>query len=172
MVDISSAELSDILSRLQLRAFQLNSGNLSCGNIMTRTLQSVFYDTDTQSAWALMQQAGLHSLPVVDRKQHLIGIVSRSDFFKHLDNGQPSFAERWRTFITPSQQTHTQKPEVIGHLMTRKVFSLPDTALVSAAAAVLLEHGYHLIPVIDARNRLLGWITMADLLRGLIMRQQ
>lgn len=169
-VDISSAELAEILNRLQLRAFQLDSGNLSCGDIMSAATTTLFYDTDTASAWNLLQQSGLHSLPVVDRKQHLIGIVSRSDFFKQLNNGQPSFAERWRTFITPSQELHTPKPEVIGHLMTRQVCSLADTAPVSSAASLLLEHGYYLIPVTDARNRLLGWISWPNLLRLLMTR--
>lgn len=39
-----------------------------------------------------------------------------------------------------------QKPEAIGHIMTRKVITLPTTAHV-------VSQGYHHVPIVDADGR-------------------
>jgi CBS-domain-containing membrane protein len=54
-------------------------------------------------------------------------------------------------------------------LMTRPVVTVGPDALVKEAARLLVTHGFAVLPVVDADDRLLGVITEADLLRNRLL---
>ena len=54
-------------------------------------------------------------------------------------------------------------------VMTAPAITLrPDTP-VRAAAALLISHGFAAAPVVDTHRRVLGVVTEADLMRGLVV---
>ena len=61
----------------------------------------------------------------------------------------------------------TDKPEVVGQIMTREVRVISVGRQVSELVPLFSEAGHHHIPVIDADNRLAGIITQSDLVRAL-----
>jgi CBS domain-containing protein len=49
-------------------------------------------------------------------------------------------------------------------LMTAPVGSLPDTAIIPEAVALLIEKGFHAAPVVDAAGRPVGVLSTTDIL--------
>ncbi len=65
---------------------------------------------------------------------------------------------------------HRAPPHMLGRVtvasaMTRDVVTLPDRLSVKAAYERALHYGHHAYPVVDARNQLVGIITINDLRR-------
>ncbi len=167
-VDVGPDQLAHIFTRLQLLYFERNRAALYCGAIMTTAIITVEYDTEVETAWLLMQQQHLKALPVLDRTRRVIGIVTRYDFLKHLKlTPYQSFQEKWQNFITRTPATSTNKPEAIGHIMTRKVKTLPVTAHIAELIPLVIHEGHHHIPIVDAEQRFVGMVFQSRLLAAL-----
>lgn len=164
-LDVSADDLCQIFTRLQLISFQRNRGQLTCGEIMVRDIITVEYGTDVESAWLLMHEHKLKALPVLDKTHHVIGIVTRYDFFKNLKlTPYLSFQEKLLAFIKRTPEISTNKPESIGHIMTRKVKTLPTTAHAAEAIPLIVNEGHHHIPMIDEQGHFAGMLFQSRLL--------
>jgi len=156
-LDVSTHDLLQIFSRLQALYAQRHLGMLNCGDLMQRDVITVEYATEVETAWRLMHQQKLTVLPVLDRHRHVIGIVTRHDFLKNMAwVPHERFQAQWLNFIkrTPAPQTH--KPEAIGHIMTRKVKTLPADAPFAALIPLVVDEGHHHIPIVDAERQFVG----------------
>lgn len=171
-LDIGADELCRIFTRLQLLSFQKNMGSMSCGEIVQRGIITVEYATEVESAWALMHDNHLKVLPVLDRTQRVIGIVTHYDFLKHLQLAPyRSFQDKWLAFIKRTQEITTDKPEAIGHIMTRKVKILPASAHIAELIPLVVNEGHHHVPIVDDEGRFIGLVFQRRLLSALFNRQ-
>jgi CBS domain-containing membrane protein len=168
MLDVSRDDLEQLLHYAELASFQRNLGELRCADIMLREPLAVQFGTSLSEAWKLMRQQHLKVLPVIDRTRRIVGIVTAADFLRQVDLDElDGLGERVRALVQRSGLTHSDKPEVVGQIMTRKV----QVASVQRHAIDLVPlfstGGHQHIPVIDAEKRLVGLITQSDLVRAL-----
>lgn len=167
-LDIGNDELLKLFTHLQLLSFQNQTGKLSCGEIMLRDIVTAEYDTKVEVAWTLMHEQSLKALPVLDSNRRVIGIVTRYDFLKNLKlTPYRSFQEKWLNFVKSSSSIHTDKPEAIGHIMTRKVRTLSADAHIAELVPLIVDEGHHHIPVVDTENRFVGMVFQSRLLSAL-----
>ena len=171
-LDISAEDLCQILTRLQLLALEKNIGQISCGDIMQRNIISVEYATEVEAAWLLMHEHRLKVLPVLDQTHRVIGIVTRYDFLKNLKlTPYQNFQDQWLTFIKRSPDTTTNKPEAIGHIMTRKVKTLPASAHIGELLPLVVNEGHHHVPIVDDSGHFVGMVFQSQLLATLFKQQ-
>ncbi len=168
-IDLSVSDLRALIELTAARAARRELGNLRCRDIMTPDPVTVAYDTPAETAWRRMAEHKVRGLPVVDRKGHVIGILTIADFLRQvrLEEGGRTLSERLRRFLTPSRTLHTDKPEYAGHLMTRQVVTVREDQHVMDLFEIHLSQGVHHLPVVDRKSRLVGMITPKDLLRAL-----
>ena len=114
---------------------------------MTRDLVTVSEDTPLGEAQARMHATHLHCLPVV-RDNRLVGLLLASNV--RLSHAPPS---------TP-----------VGALMTVTDVSITPMSRVEQAARLMLKHGVHGLPVVSAEGKLLGVLTITDLLEAIVER--
>lgn len=168
VLDVPRDELEDILHMAEMNAMERRMSELRCADIMTRDVRTVEYGTDLQDAWALMRRHRVKALPVVDRHQRIIGIVSLADFMRHADvDRSDGMRERLNLLIKRSGNSHTTKPEAVGQIMCHKVRVVSADRSVGELMSIFSEHGHHHIPVIGDDNRLVGIITQSDFVRAL-----
>jgi CBS domain-containing membrane protein len=168
VLDISRDDLQALLESAELAAYQRKLGALSCGDVMSHDPVSVQFGTSLQVAWQLMREKGIKALPVVDRANRIAGIVTMADFMRHADlDRHEGLGERLRALLRASGITHTDRPEVVGQIMTRQVRVASANRPVSELVPVFSEGGHHHIPVIDREGRLVGVVTQTDLFRAL-----
>lgn len=167
-LDIGADELLQVFNRLQLLTTQKQVGPICCGEIMQRDIVTVEYATEVEAAWVLMHEQQLKVLPVLDRTHRIIGIVTQYDFLKNLKlTPYESFQDKWLAFIRSTNATHTNKPEAIGHIMTRKVITLPTTAHIVELLPLIVNQGHHHVPIVDADGRFVGMVFQSRLLSTL-----
>lgn len=168
VLDVSRDDLEELLHHAESAAYQRNFGSLRCGDIMTPDPVAVSFGAPLREAWALMRQHRIKALPVVDRARRIVGIVTVSDFMRHAElDRHEGIGERLRALMRRSGAVHSDKPEVVGQLMTREVRVASVNRHVSELVPLFSEGGHHHIPIIDTERRLAGIITESDLVRAL-----
>lgn len=75
-------------SATSLSVWEMNYllAKMPVSEIMTRKIVTVTQDTTAESALAIAQDHGVGSLPVLDDKEHLVGIVTTNDFVYRIMN--------------------------------------------------------------------------------------
>ncbi len=168
VLDVSRDDLEDLLHFAEAAAYERNFGQLTCADIMSREPLAVQFGVPLHEAWALMRQRQIKALPVIDRSQRVVGIVTVADFLKHAGFEQPvGIGQRLRTLIRSDGLVHSDKPEVVGQIMTREVRVASQNRRVAELVPLFSEGGHHHIPIIDEDKRLVGIITQSDLVRAL-----
>ena len=167
-IDMTHAELSHVLSQVEINAFKRVKGPLICADIMVKDVMTVEYGTEVEDAWMIMHQNGLKVMPVIDRAKRVIGIITWNDFFKHIDlNAYESFQDKFRDFIRRTPDVVASKPESVGLIMTSSVVTLPDTAHIVELIALMSIQGHKQIPIVNSERRLVGIVYQANLIAAL-----
>lgn len=167
-VDVDERELNEIYQLAAVHAFRREFGEITAADVMTPEPWSVEFGTELEQVWALMREHRIKALPVIDRGRHVIGIVTQSDFFRHARAEQfRSLGGKLRDLLRPSTTITSDKPEVVGQIMTAPAFTAGTHQHLAELAPLLTERGIHQVPVVDGRNKLAGMITQTDLIAAL-----
>ncbi len=121
---------------------------------MARDLKSVEPDLSVWSALGIMRHEGIRHLLVVENHR-LVGLVSNRDFRTMLD------------WLGPDGYLHHFADATVRQIMTpaeRLVTVAPETTLEEIAQR-LLDRKIGGMPVVDGGGQLVGFVTVADVLR-------
>jgi len=169
VLDVSRDDLEDIILATEAQAYARRFGIITCGAIMSRHGVTAEYATELDEAWRTLRHHRLHAMPVLNRARRVIGMVAQSDFLRHSDLDEyRTLGARLRELIRRSGLTHSDKPEVVGQIMTAPVVSARlDTPIVELVS-LMANSGLHHIPVLDAEQRFAGIVSQSDLLAALV----
>ena len=168
VLDVSRDDLKALLAQTQLRAYERKLAEVRCADIMSRDLVTVQFGTPLQEAWALLRERRIKALPVVDRTGRIAGIVTLADFMRaaNLDVYE-GFDGKLRQLIRATASVYSDKPEVVGQIMTRNVRVAGEQRRLVELLALFGSTGHHHIPIIGEGERLVGMITQSDLVAAL-----
>lgn len=106
-------------------------------------------DSDCRAALRVMQDHTIHHLPVVGPDNNVLGIVAERDL------------------LLAALQYAGASVE-IGDIMHRQVVCVRDDAPITHAATLMAKNSIGGLPVVDARDRVIGIITETDLFRAFV----
>lgn len=168
IIDVSRDDLEEIMLRTEMHAYQRHFGTMSCADIMSRDVVRVEFGTELRQAWRLLREHKIKALPVVNRYDRVIGIVTQYDFIKHCElDMADGFSERLRRFLRRTPGTHSEKPEVVGQIMTSRVHTAQADQPMVSLVPLFADSGLHHLPIVDANQRLVGIVTQSDLIVAL-----
>jgi len=169
LIDVDPTDLAQLLQYAESAAYQRTLGDLRCVEVMSRSPYAVEFGSSLSEAWALMQRHHVKALPVVDRAQRVVGIITLADFLKHAQvDGYMSLSERLKHVWQHSGLSHSDKPEVVGQIMTRRVRVASAQSYLAELLPLFSQTGHHHLPVIDSENRLIGILTQSDVVSALV----
>jgi CBS domain-containing membrane protein len=168
VLDVSRDDLESIFLQTEMHAYRRRFGVITCADIMSKDVVTLEFATELDEAWRLMRHHHVHALPVLNRSRRVIGIVSQSDFLRQsgLDEYH-TIGERLRRFIRRTRTTHSDKPEVVGQIMTERVKTARNTTPIVELVPLMADSGLHHLPVVDDENRFVGIVTQSDLIAAL-----
>jgi CBS domain-containing membrane protein len=168
VLDVSRDDLKALLAETQLRAYDRKLAEVRCADIMSRDLVTVEYGTPLQEAWALLRERRIKALPVVDRSFRIAGIITLADFMRAAElDVYEGFDDKLRTLIRSTRSVYSNKPEVVGQIMTRNVRVASMQRHLVDLVPLFGSTGHHHIPIIGEGERLVGMITQSDLVAAL-----
>lgn len=168
VLDIDTDDLDTLFRQTEMHAYRRRFGEIACADIMSRDVICVEFGTSLEEGWALLRDHRIKALPVVDRARRVIGIVTLMDFMKHahLDR-YDGFDRKLRAFIARTLSMHSEKPEVIGQIMTTRVVTATARMHIVELVPKLSDGGLHHIPIVNDERRLVGMVTQSDLVAAL-----
>jgi CBS domain-containing membrane protein len=167
-LDVSEDDLGQIYKMAGMHAYRRKMGEICCADIMSRDLVTAEFGTDLEEAWAQLRYHKIKAIPIIDRARRVIGIVTLVDFLKRADlKTYENFQEKLIKFIRSTSGVTSDKPEVVGQIMTSPVHTAREDAHIVELVPLLSEKGLHHIPIVNAENRLVGMVTQSDLIAAL-----
>jgi acetoin utilization protein AcuB len=128
---------------------------------MKRKVTTVSKETPLLEAQALMAEHQVRHLPVVDTANHLVGIITdrdvRSALPFHLAKGEGTAEEKAR-------YAHL----TVAHAMTADPITIQPTHTIQDALLLVQDRKVGAFPVVDADGKLVGILSVRDLLRAFI----
>ncbi|HJV88533.1 MAG TPA: HPP family protein [Noviherbaspirillum sp.] len=168
VLDISRDDLESLFLQTEMHAYRRRFGEITCADIMSRDVVTVESGTALEEAWSLLRKHKVKALPVVDSARCLIGIVTFVDFMKHANlDVYHGFDVKLRQFIRRSAHRFSNKPEVVGQIMTRTPRTARADMHIVNLVPLLSDVGLHHIPIVDGERRLAGMVTQSDLIAAL-----
>ena len=167
-LDVSEADLGQVVQLAGMHAYRRKRGDITCGDIMSRDLVTAEYGTELEEAWAQMRLHKIKLIPVIDRAQRVIGVISLVDFLKRANlKTYETFQDKLVKFIKNTPGIASEKPEVVGQIMATPVFTARDDMHIVELVPLLSEKGLHHIPIVNAEQRLVGMVSQSDLIAAL-----
>lgn len=168
VLDVSRDDLENIILATETHAYERRFGVITCGAIMSKDVITAEFATELGEAWRAMRYHHVHAMPVLNRARRVIGMVAQSDFLRYSDlDDFRTLGARLRTLIRRTRHTHSDKPEVVGQIMTSPVTgAYVDTPIVELVP-LMANSGLHHIPVLDRENRFAGIVTQSDVIAAL-----
>jgi CBS domain-containing protein len=146
---------------------------LKAKDIMTTELHTVTPDTSVEELARLFLATGVNAMPVVDSKGRLVGIITETDLIArdrplHLPTVISLFD--WVIYLESEdrfrQQVEKLTAQKVGEICTREVTTCGPDATVQEIAALMVEKGVHLVPVVE-NDRVLGVVARVDIIRSM-----
>ncbi len=168
VLDVSRDDLETLFLQAEMHAYRRRFNQITCADIMSRDLVTVDFGTLLEDAWLLLRQHRIKALPVVDRARRVIGIITLVDFMKHANlDTYDGFEMKLRRFLRRSTKLHSDRPEVVGQIMSSPVRTAAVDMHIVELVPLLSDAGLHHIPIVDAERRLAGMVTQSDLVAAL-----
>lgn len=141
--------------------------------IMSGRVSAVREDLSVEALVSLLLERAISGVPVVDAEGRPVGVVTKTDLLReHDDAGDndecvriDAVGRQWEF----GRGFHTERitRATVGEIMTPMVFSLPEDASISQAAALMSFEGVHRLPVVDSAGKVVGLVSTLDVARWL-----
>jgi CBS domain-containing protein len=138
-------------------------------DVMTTTVVTTTTETTLRDAVRALADAGISGMPVLSAAGDVVGVISEADVLAKErrapgdDRGPVSRLLGRGAGGDPKHEART-----VGEAMTSPAVVIPSFASISSAAGKMLEHDVNRLPVVDARGRLIGIVSRADLVRAFV----
>ena len=124
--------------------------------IMTTKLVTVSPDRPAKAIKDIFRDNDFHHIPVIDKGEQLIGIISKEDVLKvaqllSVQTSGKTYTEKEYTSLTAAD------------IMTHYPITLDPDDSIGLAADIFLANKFHALPIVED-NRLIGMVTTHDLL--------
>ena len=141
-------------------------------DVMTTTVITARPETPVREIAQLLLSRHISAVPVVSDEGRVLGIVSEGDLMRRAETGTTRRCPWWLALFAGTAELADEYAKSHGRLasdvMTREVVSVTEDTSVSVIAALLEERRIKRVSVIRD-GRLVGIVSRADLLRGLVV---
>ncbi len=142
-------------------------------HVMKKVKHAIVVDTSLRQMWKTIFKEKVHALPVVDKKNKIMGMVSEEDLLKPL---YPNYKEVIEDFVSASdfedmeEKIHDLIKLKAKHVMNTKVIFARMETPVMRALARMIARKVSQLPVISEENILIGIITKGDIFDALFKK--
>jgi CBS domain-containing protein len=147
---------------------------VQASDIMTSPVITVGPDAQVGETARLLLENRISAVPVVDGAGKLLGIVSEGDLMRRAETGTERRPSWWLALFSDTEaqarafvKTHARR---VADVMTRNVVTVAEDTSLEDIADTLEKRRIKRVPVVRG-DRLIGIVSRADLLHGLVARR-
>jgi len=147
-------------------------------DLMKKDLVTILANEAIDALAALLDEEGIHGVPVVDAEGQPVGVVGRTDIARAVAEQAEEGPARAPTRVAtvegsldledfgPSRPEGETVEGRVADIMSDRIVQAPETATAGELARLMLKEGVHRVLITD-RSRLVGLVSATDLLRCL-----
>jgi CBS domain-containing protein len=120
--------------------------------LMSHPVVTVPLALDIPVAWRHFREQPYHQLPVLDRQQRIVGILSERDLLRFL--------------AIDGEQINYVPGKTVADAMAAEVITTDPVTDVRRIAQVMLSYHLSAVPVVDEQDALIGLVSRSDILRA------
>ena len=168
VVDVTVNDLIQLTEKARKHAQLRRTESMLVENLMSQPVHTIHADASLGEAASVLLSQRISGLPVVNKNNHVIGIITEADFLCAI--GVPCHLPThnlWQTLSGMfSQPVQLHEPnENVGALMVTEVVTvLPEQTLHEAVEA-MKSHRVKRLVVVDGKQKPVGVLTRSDLVR-------
>jgi len=135
--------------------------------VMTRDAIAIRTHADIHEAARLLSEHRISGLPVVDEESVVLGVVTEADILSMtgMEKGH-TFKDILRHLLG-EPLPERKRGNNVGEIMSSPAITTRPDADIRDVARILDERRIKRLPVVDERNRLVGVISRADIVRAM-----
>ncbi len=138
-------------------------------DLMSREVVTISAGDTIHEALTLMGENRVSALPVVDRHDHCVGILSTSDLVDMTRDVDDDIYNL--DLVDPTSQrflldrlAHSMGSETVQSFMSESVTTIDVESSIGKATREMLRNRIHHLPVVDSKDKLIGIISTMDIL--------
>lgn len=162
-LDVSTVDFREIYGLAHGHALERLFHDVRAGTLMRVGIEPLHPGMTMVAAARSLAQQGLKSLPVVDEGEHVIGMLTETDFLRRL-RADTLLELLLRLFEEAGSLSHRCHTTAVRGAMTAPAISLPMEAGFRDILAGFDRHEGRSMPVVDAQGRLRGLLLRKDFL--------
>jgi sulfide:quinone oxidoreductase len=141
-------------------------------DVMTRNVISVLkYDSIMQAAHILSQK-NISGLPVVDKENNVIGIITQADILSVVGMRKEHTFKDLLKHMLGERLPERKIGDIVADIMASPAVTLTPRSNIAEAAQIMDEKKIRRLPVVDDGNKLVGIISRADILKAVLRKLQ
>ena len=173
IVDVNRQDLANLVDQIETIAYKNKLKQASCESIMSPSVHCVEANFSLESAWKMLRDKHIKAMPVVDKQDRVVGIITLGDFVLHAAvDFHLSFGQRLRGVLRFSNWKKSAKKVVhsntVGEIMSSNVRVISADSNLADLITLFELEGHHHIPVINADEKLVGIVTQSDFVKAML----
>jgi CBS domain-containing protein len=166
-VDVTEEDLRKIFEVALRHARERLAAQIPVEQVMTKQVVSISPDADLHDAARLLAEHRISGMPVVDRANRVIGVISEADLLVLAGmQKNHTFRDILRSILGEPVPGKKSGERVADVMSFPPITSKADDA-VSDVARILDERRIKRLPVVTNEGKLIGVISRADIVRAI-----
>ena len=142
-------------------------------NVMSKDVVSVMPDDTLHECIQRLVENRVSSLPVLGMHDECVGIISSSDLMEVTQEIDEDLADLEKADLVTGRWLLERLIDGTGHtkvsdVMSDEVCTVAADTRLARAAREMLRNGVHRLPVVDAKNRVVGIVSTTDVLSAFV----
>ncbi|MDA8240000.1 MAG: CBS domain-containing protein [Nitrospiraceae bacterium] len=164
---ISAEDLKKIYSIAFKHAKSRLTSKILVRDVMSENVIAAQKFDDITSAARILSENNISGLPVVDKENHVIGIISEADVLAMMGTQRQHTFKDFIMHLFGHPLPERKMGDLVGDIMTPTPITIRPDADISEAAKIMDEKRIRRLAVVDPENRLVGVISRRDILKAI-----
>jgi len=134
---------------------------------MTRDIIAVGKFEDINNAVKLLAEKNISGLPVVDKDNKVVGIISEADVVSMVGSRRAHTFKEILGSIVGYPLPERKKGHIVGDIMTSPAVTVYPDAEISEAVRLMDAHRIRRLIVVDNDQRLVGLLSRSDIVKAM-----
>ena len=118
----------------------------------------------------ILADKNISGLPVVDRDSRTVGIVTQADILSVLGLGREHTFKDLLKSMLGEPLPRRRMGDLVGDIMTTPAITIKPEATIAEAVRIMDDRKIRRLTVVDDKNKLIGVLTRADILKAVIKK--
>ena len=137
-------------------------------DVMTCGVLSVSKFENVMHVAGILSENNISGLPVVDKENKVIGIITQADILSMVGVRKEHTFKDLLKHMFGEPLPERKAGDIVGDIMASPAATIKSDANIAEAAQMMDVKRIRRLPVVDEKNKLLGIISRADILKAVL----